>query len=227
MKKDSVTASIISICLMGLGILIFMDILPFLFVWASLVATNNDDVILLQEKSIKTSVFKFQKIYTRNSAISGLFLMKDYDKVIEYYKDLEEMDAVEPWNTTLVIMAYLNSGDMDNALKYAKASGNKNLLARVYVKTKDFEKAKPIVEDILSKKPTISAYLYKAEILISENRWNEAEKYIDKALKISPKYIDALYLKAKILNKYGKNEEAKKYISRAKAQELKRSNLNR
>lgn len=228
MKKDSVTATIISLISISLGVLVFMDILPFLFVWASLVATNNDDIMQLQEKSVKTSVFKFQKIYTRNSALSSLYLMKDYDKVIEYFKDLEKLGAVEPMNTTLATMSFLNTGDFENALKYAKESNNENLLARVYIKSRNFEKAKPIVEKLLSQKnSSTSIYLYKAEILISENKWKEAETYIDKALKISPNYIDVLYVKAKILNNNGQKENAKKYTSKAKALELKRSNLNR
>lgn len=226
MKKDSKIASVLSILLIGLGILIFLDILPFLFVWASLVATNNDDMILLQEKSIKTSVFKFQKIYTRNSALSSLYLMKEYDKVIEYFKELEDMNAVEPMNTTLAIMSYINVGDYNNALKYAKESNNKSLLAKVYIKTKDFDKAKPIVDDLLAqKKSSLPALLYKSEILIHENKIKDAEICIDKILKINPNYIDALYIKAKILNKYGKGDEAKRYTSRAKVLEMRRSNL--
>ena len=228
MKKDSKIATLISLFSIGLGVLIFLDILPFLFVWASLVATNTDDMILLQKKAIKTSTFKFQKIYTRTSALSSLYLTGNYDDVIKYYKDLEKLNSIDKMSTLIVINSYLAIGDLDNALEYAKTTNKKSILAKVYIKRQEFDKAKPIVEEMLqSNKKQIAAYLYKAEILIHENKWVEAESYVNKILKSNPNYLEALYLKAKILKKHNKPNEAKKYESKAKVLEIKRNNLYR
>jgi tetratricopeptide (TPR) repeat protein len=226
MKKDSKIATLISLFSIGLGVLIFLDILPFLFVWASLVATNSNDMILLQKKAIKTSTFKFQKIYTRTSALSSLYLTENYDDVIKYYGDLEKLNSVDNMSTLLVINSYLATGNFDKALEYAKTTNKKSILAKVYIKRQEFDKAKPIVEEMLqSNKKQLTAYLYKAEILIHENKWNEAESYVNKILNSNQNYLEALYLKAKILQKQNKPEEAKKFESRAKIIELKRSSL--
>lgn len=226
MKKDTITASIFSTFMIGLGIVIFLVILPYLFIWASLLTTNKSEIIELENKAIKYSTFKFQKTYTRINALPLLSLSKKYDKVIEYYNDLEKMNTADSMSQTLAIMAYIELEDYDNAIKYAKKLNNKSLLAKAYIKNKNFGKAKPIVEELLAKNiSSINALLYKSEILLHENRLKEAQNTIDNVLKTSPSYIEAYYVKAEILTKYGKIKEANKYINEAKALELKRRKL--
>ena len=99
-------------------------------------------------------------------------------------------------------------------------------MAQIYIRLRDFQKAAILVDGLLMEKPIkVSTYLYKSELLFNSGKYGEAEVYINKALGISPAYIDALYLKSKILNKLGKGSEAKRCFSQAKYLESQRKSL--
>lgn len=226
MKQDSKIAAIISLCLVAFGVLIFMIILPFLFMWSSLMSQDTAESLNLSEKAVKTSVFKFQKIYTMNDALSTLALTGNDDKVIEYFEELEKLEATDKLNTLIAILSYIKVGDLDKALMYAQKINSKNSIAHIYLLKKDYAKASSLVDELLKENSdSIKANLYKSQLLYAEGKWKEADIYIDKVLTRSPSYIEALEEKAKICAKLGKNADAKKYESKAEFLKARRKNL--
>lgn len=208
------------------GILMFLYVLPFLYIWASFGESENQNKLDLMKKSVTFSIFKFQKIYTMNSALASLVLTKDYYTVIGYYKELEKLDAVDEGNTYLAVYSYIQTGEYDNALKYSQLFGNKGQQAQIYIKMKDFKKAKILVNEMLNQTPVKpKVYRYKAEIEMGENKWKEANLSIDKALKYSPNSMEALQDKVRISKHLGYKEEYKKNLNKLKLLELKRGNI--
>ena len=226
MKKDSKIAVFISGCMILSGILMFLYILPFLYIWASFCETETQDKLDSMKKSVNTSIFEFQKVYTMNSALASLVLTKDYYTVIAYYKDLEKLGAVDEGNTYLAVYSYIQTGEYNNALKYAQMFGNKGQLAQIYIKIKDFKKAKILVNEMLNQKPVKTrVYRYKAEIEMGENNWKEAYNSINKALKFAPNSVEALQDKVRISKHLGYKNEYKKSLNKLKLIELKRGNI--
>ncbi len=226
MNKTIKVKSIIIGLFISMAIFVVIDIIPFVLLWAGLSAHGISEQGTLQKWAVKTSVFKFQKIYTRNSILPLLVLTGDYVDAIRYFNELEALDGADNLNTRLAIYAYIQTGDYNTALSYANLIDDKNRIAQIYIKLKDYAKAGIIVENLLRENPVkVSTYLYKSEILFNDGKYGEAENYVNKALKMSPTYIDALYLKSKILNKIGKGTDAKRCFSQAKYLESQRKSF--
>lgn len=222
MKNVKIKSIVIGLCI-TLAVFVVIDIIPFVLLWAGLSAQGVSEQITLQKWAVKTSVFKFQKIYTRNSILPLLVLTGDYVDAIHYFNELEYLDGADNLNTSLAIYSYIQSGDYNTALTYAHLIDDKSRTAQIYLKLKDYKKAKIIVDKLLRENPVkISTYLYKSEILFYEGKYADAENYVNKALHMSPAYIDALYLKSRILNKVGRSVDAKRCFSQAKYLESQR-----
>lgn len=223
MEKTIKIKSIIGGLLIALCILIVLDVIPFLFIWTGVLAKNSSDEITLQKWAVKTSVFRFQKIYTRNNLLPQLVLTGDYVTAINYFKELEDLDGADSLNTRLAIYSYIKTGDYDNALMYASLINDRTRLAQIYIQIKDYVKANIVLESLLKEDSAkASTYLYKGEVLLHEGKYQEANNFADKALEKAPNYIDALYLKSKVCTKLGRVAESKKYFSQAKYLESKR-----
>jgi len=223
MEKTIKVKSILKGLLIAFCIFILVDIIPFVILWIADSATSTANQIAIQKWAVKTSVFNFQKVYTRNSILPLLVLSEDYGTAIEYYKELEDLQGTDNLNTELIIYSYIRTGDYDNALMYASLINDKSRMAQIYLIKKDYEKADIVTKDLLSEKSIkASSYLYKSEILYHNGDYQQAYDYVDKALNLSPNFVDALYLKARICNNMGKSAEAKKYYSMAKYLDIER-----
>ena len=226
MNKTIKVKTIVTGLFIAMAVFVIVDIIPFIFLWAGLSARGTFEQITLQKWAVKTSVFKFQKIYTRNSVLPLLVLTGDYVDAIHYFRELELLDGADNLNTRLAIYSYIQTGDYRSALQYAHLIDDKSRAAQIYIKLKDFKKAAILVESLLRENPVkISTYLYKSELLFNEGRYGDAETYVNKALGISPTYVDALYLKSRILNKTGRGAEAKRCFNQAKYLESKRKSI--
>ena len=222
MKNVKVKSVVIGLCI-AFAIFVVVDIIPFVLLWAGLSAQGISEQVTLQRWAVKTSVFKFQKIYTRNSILPLLVLTGDYVDAIHYFNELEYLDGADNFNTRLAIYSYIQTGDYSTALSYAHLIDDRSRAAQIYIKLKDYKKAKIIVDKLLRENPVkISTYLYKSEILFYEGKYGDAENYVNKVLQMSPTYIDALYLKSRILNKVGRGADAKRCFSQAKYLESKK-----
>ena len=217
MEKTIRLKSIVVGLLVALITFIIVDVTPFLFLWAGLSSQRYDTQLALQKWAVKTSVFRFQKVYTRNSILPLLVLSGDYTTAISYFDDLEALGSADNFNTKLAIFSYIKIGEFDKALSYAILINDKSRMAQIYIKQKDYAKANIMVESLMLDNPVkISTYVYKSEMLYDGGKYNEANSYIDKALNISPTYIDALYLKSRIMGKLGNSVESKKCFNQAK-----------
>lgn len=222
MKTDTKFAAAISAGMIILGIFLFIWMLPFLYMYIGIIeqGKTNAKNTKWDKLAVKYSVFKGQKVHTIPSAILTFSLTKDYDTVIEYSKELEQIGEFQKSDAYFLTKAYIEKGDYDNALKYAKLGSNKLQEVQIYIKSKDFAKAKTLVNDMLSKtpvKPTV--YLYKSEIEVSENNLKDALCSVDKLLAINPSHMEALRLKAKILKHSGKTNEYKQYQQKIRERE--------
>lgn len=226
MEKTIKIKSIVITVLIFICVFLILDVVPFIFLWAGMSAKGVPNQIELQKWAVKTSVFKFQKIYTRNSILPLLVLSGDHDTAINYFNDLEKLGGADSLNTKLVTYSYIQSGDYENALRYANMINDRSRMVQVYIKLKNYAKANNVVDSLLMEKDIKSStYLYKSELLYNEGKYVEANNYIDKALKSSSSYIDGLYMKSKILTKLGRTAEANKYFNIAKYAEAKRKEI--
>ena len=181
-------------------VFVLIDIIPFLFMWVGLSANEPSNQISLQKMAVKTSVLRFQKIYTINNVLPLLVLSGDHVTAIKYFNELETLDGADSLNTKLVIYSYIQTGDLQNALKYAKLIGDRKRLAQIFILLKDYDKAENIVDGLLMDKSVMaSTYLYKSELLYNEGKYDEANHYVDNALNLSPNFIDGLYLKSRVI----------------------------
>jgi tetratricopeptide (TPR) repeat protein len=87
--------------------------------------------------AIKISIFREQKIYTLNNAISQLILSKNYLEAIDYIKELEKLNAEGTVHKYLAAYAYMNLGQYDEALKYAILSNNKKIEKKILNKMRE------------------------------------------------------------------------------------------
>jgi len=72
----------------------------------------------------------------------------------------------------------------DNSLKLTEAN--------LYLQTKDFEKYKQIINDVLAKNPNDYALIYNLGVIAANNNNNEeAEKYYKKTIELKPDYLNA------------------------------------
>ena len=72
----------------------------------------------------------------------------------------------------------------DNSLKLTEAN--------LYLQTKDFEKYKQIINDVLVKNPNDYALIYNLGVIAANNNNNEeAEKYYKKTIELKPDYLNA------------------------------------
>lgn len=64
--------------------------------------------------------------------------------------------------------------------------------ANLYLQTKDFEKYKQIINDVLAKNPNDYALIYNLGVIAANNNNNEeAEKYYKKTIELKPDYLNA------------------------------------
>lgn len=207
---------------------IILNILPFWLMWAGITAPEYKNQLSLQKMAVQTSVFRYQKIYTRNNLLPTLVLSGDYDTAIKYYKELEILNGADNFNTKLVIYSYINIGDYNEALNYASLIKDKSKMAQIYIKMEDYPKAAILVDELMTRKPVaISTYAYKSELEYVQGNIESAEIYANKVLAVSPAYLDVLYLKAKICKRQGKDDDARKYFNQAKYIDDKRKSLYR
>lgn len=111
--------------------------------------------------------------------------------------------------------------------------------ANLYLQTKDFEKYKQIITEVLEKNPNDSGLVYNLGVIASNNNNSEeAEKYYKKAIELKPDYINA-YINLAVLklqnekviieemNKLGTSDkEMKRYdVLKKKREDLFRSTL--
>ncbi len=205
-----------------LGLFLFAYILPYLFVWIAYGEPNNTVEISQLKKAHSLAFMKSQKVFVMNSSMSTLLLAQDYDTVIEYVNELEKLNAIQKSDRYFASYAYREKGDFENALKYAKDYGEDSLLARVYIKMKDFDKADKIVDKMINDNPQKpQSYLYKSEIELSRGNYKKAEFYINKTLPMMKNSIEVWRLKSEIASKLGRQADAKDYENRQKQLEFK------
>lgn len=205
---------------------VVLAVLPFLFLWAGFWAKDVQCRISLQKKSVQTSVFVFQKVYTRNSILPLLVLTGDYSTAIKYFEQLEKLGAMNTSNASIAVYSYMKMKDYDNALKYAEIINDKSRLVQIYLIKKEYAKAGNIIDELMSKDSVkVSTYYYKSELLNQEGKTDDALYYVQKALSISPAYVDALYLKSALLAKTGRIKESNEILSKAKHLESYRENI--
>ncbi|MEL1241903.1 tetratricopeptide repeat protein [Flavobacterium flavipallidum] len=64
--------------------------------------------------------------------------------------------------------------------------------ANLYLQTKDFDKYKQIITEVLAKNPNDAGLVYNLAVIASNNNNNaEAEKYYNKAIELKPDYLNA------------------------------------
>ncbi len=226
MKKDSKVAITISSILITFAILLFIWILPFLYVWISFEIPDKNTQINYLKKAVKYSIFPVQKVYTIESIMPSLVLTGQYEQAIKYYIEYEKSDTnslIRDAIKHLAAYAYLHTDNYAEALKIAKETNNKTLQAQVYIKIRDFETAKTIVNELLKENPErLMNYRYVAEIQMGENKWKEAEVSINKVINFAPNNIEVLKDKAEISKQLGKTNDYKKYSKKIKEIEYKR-----
>ncbi len=211
MRKENKFAVIIASGMICLGVFMVIWMLPFLYMYIGMIEYGKTHVQNLKwdRLAVKYSLLKSQKLQTIPSAVTSFSLAEDYDTVIEYSKELEDLSELSGADKYFLSKAYIEKGDYENALKYAS---NKTQEAQIYIKMKNIEKAQGIVEQMLAEKPVKPVvYLYKAETEIETNNWHEADVSIDKLLKVNPLHLEALKVKAKILKHFGRMSEYKIY----------------
>lgn len=224
MSKDSKIATALAAGLIAFGVLVFLWILPFLYVYIGMVeqgqtGTHNTK---WDKLAVEFSLFYPQKVYTIEAALPGLLESKDYCSVIKYYKRLEKINAQTPATTYLATYAYIQDGDFENALYYAKKENNLKHLAKIYILTKDYKNAQIVVDKMLAEEsPKPQSYLYKAELESRRGNYKVAKAYIDRAIIRMPRSVDALQVKANIEKKLGNKKEYKRIIAKIKELEIK------
>ena len=219
MKTDSKIAIGISSVLVGLGVLLFIWVLPLIFTWLAFSSSieYRANEISYFKKAINCSIFKWQKIYSIENIIPSLLVSEQYDEVIKYYEQMEKYNIETNIAKTLSTYAYIETGKYDKALQLAKETNSLYQQARIYVDTKDLDNAKKTVEKIFStKKNAPNAYLYIAEIQLLEGHPKSALQSIDKLLAINPKHVEALEVKAKIYESLGQKIKAEVHHLKAK-----------
>ncbi len=73
-----------------------------------------------------------------------------------------------------------------------------------------------ICKDCIDKEPQFLApYVRVSQIFIEEGKFDEAQKFLDKALQINSKYEDALIMKGRLFADQNKNQEAQKIFEEA------------
>ena len=79
----------------------------------------------------------------------------------------------------------------------------------IYLNDKNYSKVNELLDNYNNKQITNPGiYNIKAQVLYDEEKFEEALKYIERALELNPNYNHALNTKANILDKLGKKEEA-------------------
>ncbi len=228
MKKNIFKpANVLSICMILLGIFVFLFIHPFIYSYIGIIEQGKTNVrnTKWDKLAVKYSIFKKQKKFTINSAIPSLILSEEYDTAIEYFQKLEDLNIANERNYYFASFAYEHKKDYDNALKYAKKSGDKFREAKVYIKMKDFNNAEQIL-NTLSKESPIKprVYLYQAELKMGQKKWQEANISINKFLKINPNSKEALKVKAEVSKQLGNTKDYQKYTNKIKNIETKIEN---
>lgn len=228
MKKNIFKpANILSISLILLGVFVFLFIHPFIYSYIGIIEQGKTNVrnTKWDKLAVKYSIFKKQKKFTINAAIPSLILSEEYDNAIEYFHKLEEMNIANARNYYFASFAYEQKEDFNNALKYAKKSGDKFREVKVYIKMKDFKNAERILNE-LSKETPIKprVYLYQAELKMGQKDWKDANIYIDKFLKINQNSKEAIKDKVEISQQLGNTKDYQKYINKLKDIETKLEN---
>lgn len=224
MNKDKIITTALATGLIAFGIFIFLWILPFLYVYIGIVEQGETNIhdTKWDKLAIKYSIFYPQKIYTIEAAFPSLIIAKDYENAIKYYKILEELNAQTPATTYLVTYAYIQIGDFENALYYAKQENDLRHLAKIYILMKDYKNAQNIVDKMLdTTSPKPQSYLYKAELESRKGNYKIAKINIDKAIESMQNSIDAWQTKANIEKKLGNKKEYKRAIHKIKEIEFK------
>lgn len=226
MKKDSKIAIILSSILIAFAILLFIWILPFLYVWIAFGTSDKNSETDYLKKAVKFSIFQTQKIYTIESIMPSLLLTGQYEQVIKYYLEYKKINthsAAKNAIKHLAAYAYLHSENYAEALEIGKETNSKIIQTQVYIKIRDFETAKVLVNEMFKEKPeNLMNYRYVAEIQMGENKWKDAEISINKVLSFAPNNLDVLKDKAEISKQLGKTNDYNKYSKKIKEIEYKR-----
>ncbi|MCI0407399.1 MAG: tetratricopeptide repeat protein, partial [Acidobacteria bacterium] len=111
-----------------------------------------------------------------------LLYQGQYDAAIEQERKTLEMDPNFDAAHTFLARAYLQKGRYAAALTEAQISGNSYVLARVYLKSGNREKAQKVVEDLKERSKTryVSAYSI-ALVYISLDDRERAFEWLEKA----------------------------------------------
>lgn len=226
MKKDSKIAIVISSIMILCAVLLFVWILPFIFVWIAYGDEENCQTDYLK-KAVKYSIFPAQKTYTIESIMPSLILSGNFDEAIKYYEEYKKTNTdsiIKNAITRLAGYAYLHSGKYADALEIAKELNDKTFLTQIYIKIGDIDTAKVLLNELLKENPgKIINYRYLAEVQMGEKKWKEAEISINKVLKFAPNNLDVLKDKVEISKQLGKTTDYKKYSKRVKEIEYKRN----
>lgn len=227
MSKDSKIASIISSMMILFAIVLFIWILPFIYVWVAFSSPDMENQTTSLRKAVKFSVFPVQKVYTIESIIPSLILSSNYDEAIKNYEEYKKTNTNSPIKNRIKRLAgyaYLHSDKYAEALEIAKELDDKQFLTQIYIKIGNIDTAKVLVQELLKEQPEkIMNYRYLAEIKMSENNWHEADILINKVLKATPNNLEVLKDKTEIAKQLGKTSEYKTYSKRIKEIEYKRN----
>lgn len=209
----------ISIFMILSAVLLFFTLLPYIIVFNAYNTTDKTEELEYLKKAYKCSIFNYQKVYTAEALLADLIIKRDYETAI---KCIESLEKAKVKKTTSIdyfaSYAYREMQDYENALKYAKASGLKQIQISIYIRNHNFEQAEKLMEEYGKDHPNYKKYHYdkdKAEIEFLRGNYLNAEKYINNTLNTKTNFLEGYNLKAKISKALGKTEEAKTYEKKA------------
>jgi len=204
-------AKIISVLMIGLGIFLIFLAVPYMFIWAAFAPTDKTESSYL-EKAYKTSIFKFQKVYTIDNILPALIIKQDYNSALLYIEELEKMDAMSQTDNYFAAYAYCETGEYKKALKYAQNSNSDRMIVKVYTGLKEFDKADNLISKMIEKNPQkVQNYLYKAELELAKGNYAGAEVSINKTLPEMKQSRQVWEIKSKIAKHYGRTQDLKEY----------------
>ena len=174
-----------------------------------------EKVILINDKNeeafVNIGICK-RKLFEINEAINY------YDKALKINNNNENTIL----NKAIALSYKGDNEEANNLLEREKELNNSENLLYTYallnLNNKNYSKVNELFDNYINSIREITnagIYNIKAQALYEEEKYEEALKYIEKALDLNPNYNYALNTKANILDKLGKKEESLVWYQKA------------
>lgn len=176
------------------------------------------------EGEVDEAVAAFQKVLERHDSIEvqmelgELFIKNErYDEAAALYERLvAENDLNESVRLALIHVYLLQKKDalalteLNRLKKYVDQPRRVDLIiARLYAKQQQYEKAIAVLEKIVEKENPAEARYLLALLLAHQQKYEQALKHVRLVDRKSPEYLEALFLHVRILKEQNKVAEAK------------------